>query len=408
MRKKLTPGFVLKAPAPVTGDRIFYWDSDLRGFGLQVTTGGHRSYVVQYRHSGASRRMAIDGVLTLDQARKRARGLLGQVANGKDPLAERRRDTAAAGNTLRSICEEYLDREAKRKDDRLRSLQQRRAVLERLVYPKSIAARPIDEIRRSEIIRLLDEVADERGPAMADILLAILRRIMSWHMARSDDYRSPIVRGMARTSARNRARERTLTDDELRAVWKAADELGTPFARMIQFILLTGVRRNEAARMDRAEISGTEWVIPSARFKGKRDFLVPLTPAAIAVLAKLPIIGDVKCGPVFTASGKRPLGSFGKPKRRFDKLCGVSGWTLHDLRRTARTLMSRAGVNADVAERVLGHVISGVRGIYDRHEFAEEKRRALEALASLIARIRDPQPNVVPMADHMISGQQAG
>jgi integrase len=408
MRQKLTPAFVLKAPIPPAGDRVFYWDRDLRGFGLQVTTAGHRSFVVQYRHGRTSRRMAIDRVLTLDQARKRARVLLGQVANGADPLAERRKAAAAAGNTLRSICEEYLGREAKRKDGKLRSLDQRRAMLERLVYPHPIAARPIDDIKRSDLVRLLDKVDDERGASMADHVLAILRRIMVWHMSRSDDFRSPIVRGMARTSPKKRARERTLTDEELRAIWRTADDLRTPFARMLQFILLTAVRRNEAARMDRSEISGTEWVIPAARFKGKRDFLVPLTPAALVVLGALPVIGNAEHGPVFTSDGMRPLGGFGKPKAAFDRLCGASGWTIHDLRRTARTLMSRAGVDKDHSERVLGHAIAGVRGVYDRHEFAVEKRRALEALAGLIARILDPQPNVVPMADHMISGQQAG
>jgi integrase len=397
VRRKLTPAFVLKAPGPTAGDRVFYWDSDLRGFGLQVTAGGHRSYVVQYRHRGGSRRMAIDGVLTLDQARKRARGLLGQVANGKDPLAERRKEAAAAGNTLKSICEEYLDREAKRRDDRLRSLEQRRATLERLVYPRNIASRPIDEIRRSEITRLLDHIADERGLAMADIVLAILRRIMAWHMSRSDDFRSPIVRGMARTSPKERARNRVLKDEELRAIWQTADRLGTPFARLLQFILLTATRRNEAARMDRAEIIGRDWVIPAERYKTKRDFLVPITSAALTVLGELPVIGNVDRGPVFTADGKRAISGFGRFKAAFDKQCGVLGWTIHDLRRTARTLMSRAGVNADVAERVLGHVIVGVRGTYDRHEFAEEKRHALEALAGLIARILDSHPNVVPL-----------
>jgi integrase len=202
---------------------------------------------------------------------------------------------------------------------------------------------------------------------------------------------------MARLSPKDRARERTLTDDELRAVWCTADKLKTPFARMLQFILLTAVRRKEAAWMDRGELNGTEWVIPAARFKGKREFLVPLTPAALAVLAELPAVGQSDSGPVFTNDGKRPLGGFGNLKATFDKACGVTGWTIHDLRRTARTLMSRAGVNKDHAEQALGHVLGGIRGVYDRHGFAAEKRQALEALAALIERIRNPRENVVPL-----------
>jgi len=180
-----------------------------------------------------------------------------------------------------------------------------------------------------------------------------------------------------------------LTDDELRAVWKTADELNTPFARMLQFILLTGVRRNEAARMSRGELNGVEWVIPAARFKGKRDFLVPLTPAALATLANLPTVGASN-GPVFTNDGRRPIGGFTKLKAAFDKACGITGWTIHDLRRTARTLMSRAGVDKDHAEQALGHVIGGIRGVYDRYEYAAEKRQALAALAVLIEQIRNP------------------
>jgi integrase len=275
MRHKLTPGFVKTAALPEKGDRVLYWDTDLRGFGLMVTKAGHRSYVVQYRFQGFSQRMATKSVLSLDEARRWARKMLGQVANGINPLDRRKEETrkkrAAASNSLRAICEEYLDREG-RKQDKLRSLEQRRATLERLVFPRPIAARPIGEVRRSEISRLLDHIADERGEVMADIVLATLRRIMSWHAARSDDYSSPIVRGMARTKPGERARERTLTDEELRAIWKAADEIGNPFAKMVQFILVTTVRRNEAARMDRSEIAGDDWVIPALRMNGKRDF----------------------------------------------------------------------------------------------------------------------------------------
>jgi integrase len=405
-RRKLTPSFVLKPDPPGLSksgkplDRVIHWDTVVQGFGLQVTRTGHPSYVIQYRIKGRSRRMAAQGRLNdLKEARTWAKGELGKVARGTDPLEERRKDAVAASNTLRAVCEQYLEqlKIAKRNSGPLRTLDQRRAMLERLVYPRQIASRPIDEIRRSEITHLLDHIAKKRGLSMADSALAILRIIMQWHMKRTDDFVSPIIRGMTRTSPKELARDRTLTDDELRAVWKAADTLGTPFTRMLQFILLTGVRRNEAARMDRSEITGDEWLIPSDRVKNKKDFLVPLTAPALAILGKLPVIGDGKRGPVFTTDGKRPLGGFGQPKEDFDKVCGFAGWTIHDLRRTARTLMSRAGVQADIAERALGHTITGVRGVYDRHAFAPEKRQALEALASLIQHILNPESNVVQL-----------
>jgi integrase len=391
MRVQLTPSFVAKAKALPGVERTVYWDAQMPGFGLVVTAGGHRGFVVQYRAARRSRRLTMKRVLTLADARKEAHAVLGAVAKGGDPLAERRKTDATAANTLYSIAEEYLGREAKR----LRSIEQRRAILERLVYPK-FGARQIDSIRRSEIVRLLDKIEDESGPVMADQTLAVLRRLLTWHAGRSDDFRSPVVRGMTRTSPKERARQRKLTDDELRAIWRAADSSRSPFGKMVQYILLTATRRNEAARMRREEVSDADWLIPSSRHKSKRDFLLPLSSSAIAVLNRVPVI-DRRGDYVFTTDGVRPLSGFSKFKREFDKTCGVIGWTLHDLRRTARSLMSRAGIDPDHAERALAHALPGIRGTYDVHEYYEEKKRAFGALAAQIERILNPLQNVVSL-----------
>jgi integrase len=262
----------------------------------------------------------------------------------------------------------------------------------RLVYPK-LGGRQIEDIKRSEIVRLLDHIEDERGPVMADRTLAYLRRVFTWHAGRSDDFRSPIVRGMARTKPAERAGDRTLSDDEIKAVWAAAGEMNNAFDPLVRFILLTAARRNEAAHMRRSELSGDVWTIPAVRNKGKRDHVVPLSKAAQTVLSELPVIGDGKF--VFSHDGKRPVGGFSKFKAKLEKVSGVTGWGLHDLRRTARSLMSRAGVNSDIAEPCLGHVIGGVRGVYDRHAYLEEKRFAFEALAAEIEHILNPQKKKV-------------
>ena len=383
-----------KAKARNTGaERTIYWDQSLPGFGLMVTSAGHRSFVVQYRATGDSKRMTLNGKLALKDARKEALAYLGSVAKGRDPLAERRKQATEATNTLRSIAEEYLRRES----GRLRTIDERRACFERLVYPK-LGARQIDTIKRSEINALLDRIEDENGASMADHILAYLRRLLNWHASRSDEFRSPIVRGMARTSSKDRARARILDDAELKAIWRAAKGATGPFGAFLQFLLLTGARRSEAAGMTWGELDGDDWTLPASRNKVKVDLIRPLSPAARAVLDKLPRIGER--GFVFTTGGDRPIGGFSKFKRAFDKTCGVTGWTLHDCRRSSRSLMSRAGVDADHAERALGHVIAGVRGTYDRHEFREEKRRAFEALAMLVERIVNPQPSVVPLERH--------
>src|SRR5262249_8262404 len=131
------------------------------------------------------------------------------------------------------------------------------------------------------------------------------------------------------------------------------------------------------------------------RNKTNGELVRPLSKAAQSMLAAMPRFA--KCPFVFTGDGRRPISGFSKAKRAFDKACGVTGWTLHDLRRTARSLMSRAGVNADHAERCLGHAIAGVRGIYDRHEFHAEMQQAFEALAAQIDRIVNPHENVVSL-----------
>jgi integrase len=380
VRSKLSPAFVASAKAEPGAERSIYWDQDLAGFGLQVTAAGFKSFVCQYRAGKRSRRLAIKATLKLGEARKEARAILGRVAKGGDPLTERRKADASASNTLKAVAESYFGREGKK----LRTVRDRQATLARLVYPK-LGSRQIEDIKRSEIVRLLDHIEDASGPVMADRTLAYLRRVLAWYAGRSDDFRSPIVRGMARTKATERARERILDDTEIRAVWSAAGEMENAFGPLVRFILLTAARRNEAALMRRGEISGDVWTVPAKRSKGKRDHPVPLSEAAQAIFDGLPVIGDGDL--VFTHDGKRPVRGFSKFKRTLDQLSGVTGWGLHDLRRTARSLMSRAGVNADIAERCLGHVIAGVRGVYDRHSFLEEKRAAFEALAAEIKRI---------------------
>ena len=274
----------------------------------------------------------------------------------------------------------------------LRTAAHRKATLVRLVYP-TLGDRPINEIERDDIADLLDGT---KAPAMADHTLAYLRKVLNWYAVRRKNFRSPIVPGMARTKPKERARERTLTDEEIRAVWRIGLGLGLGvFGHFLRFLLLTGARRGEAADMSWSEHSGRDWTLPAARNKTKRDLVRPLSAAALATLPAK------RAGAfVFTTDdGATPISGFSKFKLAFDKASGVGGWTLHDLRRTARSLMSRAGVSPDVAERCLGHVIPGVRGTYDRYSYYDEKARAFEALASLVDRIVNPRENVVQFTE---------
>jgi integrase len=388
MRVQLTDRFCERAKAEAGAAQTDYFDAGMSGLALRVGRG--KSWTLHYSQGGKRKRLTLGAypATSLAAARRKALEAKAQIEEGHAPGAK-------GADTLRAICEEWLGRAAPK-----RSKDWYEKTLARLVFP-ALGARPIGDIRRSEIVRLLDRIEDENGPVMADMTLSFVRTAMNWHASRSDEFRSPIVRGMARTKPKERARKRILSDEELRKVWSAEAAL----APLVRFILLTSARRTEALGLTQEEIDGRDWTLPAARNKTKVDLVRPLSEAAMEVLASRE--GNLskrrRVGPVVQGAPREPRpfifkqGMLSAQKRDFDKACGVSGWTLHDLRRTARSLMSRAGVPSDHAERCLGHVIPGIRGVYDRHEFKEEKARAFEALAGQIDRIVNPRENVVPL-----------
>jgi integrase len=264
------------------------------------------------------------------------------------------------------------------KTKKLRTFDQYRDKLERLVIP-AIGNKPIADIRRSQITALLDHIERASGTVMADRTLSVISCVLKFHARRDDDYVLPLVPGMNRTSVKERARDRVLSDAEIKAVWATGNPL-------VRFLLLTGARRNEAAAMQWGELSGNDWILPGRRNKTKVDLIRPLSKAAMAVVEAQPRYGNF----VFGHSGEHPFRSYARLKRRMEAASKVTGWRLHDLRRTARSLMSRAGANSDVAEMVLGHTLKGVRGTYDRHSYHSEKAHALEALAHQIELITNP------------------
>jgi integrase len=389
-QRLLTDRFCLSAKSIGTEAQTDYFDEARKGLALRVTKAGSKSWTYHFTLAAKRVRMTFGTypATSLASARTLADEAEAALEAGHDP-----RSALAKAETLQAICEAWVTREAAA----LRTGEARKAALKNWVYDE-LGNRPIADIRRSDIVRMLDRIEDEGGPAMADKVLAIIRRIFNWHASRSDDFHSPIVPGMARTKSADRARARILTDDEIRIVWAVAKGQGA-FGRLIRFLLLTGARRTEAAAMPWAELTGAEWLLPGPRNKTKLDLLRPLPPAALAVIGPKPNGATF----VFSNDGAGPLRGYGALKEYFDAAITAQGaeplprWTLHDLRRTARSLMSRAGVSPDHAERVLGHVIGGVRGTYDRHEYLDEKRDALAALARLVARIIDNKPTTLTL-----------
>ena len=281
----------------------------------------------------------------------------------------------------------------------MRSADQIERAFDVYVRPR-IGGKSIYDLQRSDIKTMLAEIAKGHGPVMADRVLAYVRKAFNWHMINDDHFKSPIVRGMARTKPKQRARKRTLTDEEIRDVWAALDTADVPdcYPRFLKSLLLNVTRRNESSMMNSAEVEGDLWVIPGSRYKTKLDHAIPLTEVARELIGDKPADFRGNSWFVFsTTEGVRPFSGFSKAKKALDfqmaKMRSETNresmprWTLHDLRRTGRSLMSRAKVPSDHAERVLGHVIGGVRETYDRYEYLDEKRDALTRLSNLLQEI---------------------
>jgi integrase len=417
-RNQLNEGTVKKLPVPAAGNRIVYFAGARlqgaqapRGFGVRVTAGGAKSFVINYRIRHREYRYTIGTFpdWSVLKAVREARILRQRIDRGENPLDDR--VPVPASKTVAVVLDDFVARYVE-KEAKLRSAAYIKRAFERLAKPR-IGKIGIYELRRSDVAGMLDKIADERGLVMADQTLAYLRKAFNWYAGKDDEFRSPIVRGMSRTKPRERARTRVLSDDEIRVLWPMLDVAGT-FGALVKTLLLTAQRREEVAHMSRAEIGKDGiWTVPAERYKAKKPHFVPLSDAVLALFdAQLKLDG---CDYVFPSRAGTPFSAFGKSKAALDKavlaamqrraakgtkVAPLPNWTLHDLRRTGKTLMVRAGVRPDVSERVLGHVIRGVEGIYDRHSYADEKRDALEKLATMIEHILNPAAsNVATLAE---------
>jgi integrase len=391
MRKTLTDKGIaaLKARA----SRYAFPDPEVRGHYVRVQPSGTKSFVTVARDPAGRQVWTTIGatdVLKIDAAREKAREAIRRVREGLTALEA----PPAKPDSFEAVAEQWLKRHVQAKG--LRSEQEVTRLLKAHVYPRW-KDRAFLDIRRSDVAKLLDEVEDDHGARQADYVLAIVRGIMNWFASRHDSYVPPIVKGMRRTNAKERARERFLDDGELRAIWEAAESNGT-FGAIVRLLLLTAQRRQKVLSMRWADVSiDGVWSIPNgAREKGTGGELV-LPPVVLDIIRAQPHIGDNAY--VFAGRGNGHYNGHSKGKSQFDsKLPKMPQWQLHDLRRTARSLMARAGVRPEIAERVMGHAIAGVEGVYDRHSYRDEKADALKRLATLADGIVNPRANVLPMS----------
>lgn len=390
--------------------------------GQQITAGGQRSFIVRARIKGQNQpiRLTYDAnahISVLEKAREWAAQAVRQCRQGVDPrklkadaeAAEEARGEVAERNRFGVVADRFVKMHAANN----RTARESERIIDIYLRP-GWDHRQICDIGRADIVALLDKVESKTfkgakgkllgGPVQADRVLAQLRKLMNWHATRDADFHTPIVPGMARTKPKERARTRVLSDAEIRLIWPHPN--GT-YGNALKTLFYTAQRVGEVAQMRRSQIGADGvWAIPTEAYKSKRPQFVPLTTEAQALVTSQPQIDGADL--VFGAERdpNKEITIWSVYKAALDAKIAEANdgtalprWVIHDIRRTCRTLMSRAGVRPDIAERVLGHAIPGVEGVYDRHAYVDEKRRALEALAAQLNLILNPpKENVVRLA----------
>ncbi len=380
--------------------RIECWDEDVKGLGIRVAASGRMTWVLMYRVRGDKRlRRATLGtypILTLADARDQARDDLRAAVKGRDPAAERKSERQA--ETFGELAEDYIKRYAKKHK---RSWFKDRQALDRDLLPR-FRHRKAANIKRREVITLLEEIAGRGAPVGANRTLEIIRRIYNWGIEQEIVTVNPCQR--IKKVGVERRRERVLSDDEIRAVWAAFGDETPGMRDLFKLRFLTAQRPGEVSRMrwEDIDMASASWTIPSEFSKNGLSHRVPLSPPAIEVLRG--IKGQKNDGGwVFPSpTGKGPLRAVWRAMRNIREQSGVE-FVPHDLRRTGATRMTGdLGIARLTVAKVLNHVETGVTATYDRHAYDREKRQALDAWGRRLEEIISGMPAtdivVVPLA----------
>lgn len=370
-----------------TAKNEFLWDTELRGFGVKITSLGTISYVIQFRMGGresSTRRYTIGthgSPWTPATARMEAERLLMLVAQGYDPVeADKRRRREAVDLAFENYADLF---EKSCRGQGWRRLVER---VIRLYLKPVLRKKALPSITRSDINAVLDRMPKEQVANRRNVF-AVMRRLFRWAVSRGDIDRSP-MEGME-TPPPVRPRERWLQDDELRYIWAATPECHRCFGPIVRLLITTGQRREEVSGMQWQELDQTEgtWTLPGSRAKNHKANIIPLNELALAEIDRQAEGRPwPKKGRIFmTASGAGFTG-YAKGKNKLDEIIAerrgepLPPWRLHDLRRTIATNFQRLGVRFEVTEAILNHVgsaRSGVAGIYQRYDWKAEKREAL-------------------------------
>lgn len=375
-------------------------DPALSGLYLVVQPSGAKSWAVRYRHAGKPKKLTLGKwpLMGVADARAAASEAIDQIEHGKDPSAAKKRTKAAkleAQLSERDKVKTLMSQYAKRHLASLKSGPTVKRELERHVVSQW-GERDIHDISKRDVIDLLDEIADSGRVVTANRVRAYLNKFLNWCVERDILEVSPATG--VKPVAKEASRDRVLSDDEIRWFWMACEVEGQPWGPLGKILLLTGQRLSEVAGMSDAEIEGQIWHLAADRTKNGRAHDVPVTEAVTNVLEGMERIKG-GAGLYHTTTGATPLSGFHKGRAHLaDRMNEIAAkelgepveiphWTFHDLRRTAATGMARLGIPVRVTEAVLNHVSGtggGIVAVYQRHDYADEKRRALEAWAQFV------------------------
>jgi integrase len=396
-RKRLTDHQVIALP--IKTKRYFQLDPELAGHYVRVMPSGAKSFCAVARDPHRKQIWFTVGsadIVKIDEAREAAREAIKRIRKGLPP----QEPVAAKPDTFAAVAANWIRRHVEK--EKLITQPEIQRVLDRYILP-TLGERAFTSIKRSEVSGLLDKIEDKHGPSQADHALSIMRSIATWFSLRDDDFLSPFAtvkaKGMKRS--RSKPRDRVLDDAEIRTVWRQAGYFGT-YGSFVKVLLLVAQRRNAVRNMCWSDLTpsddgGLLWTMPKEdRQKGNAGKL-KLPALAVQIIRALP---RFESNPFVFASDRtdKAIVGIGKSQRRFTKACALPHWTLHDLRRTGRSLLARAGVNREIAEQIMGHALPGVEGTYNRFDYQPEKAHALAALAKLIEEILRPAPDkVVPI-----------
>ena len=390
----LTDAIVAQAEPPPSG-RLELWDAELPGFGLRVTPAGQRSWQVMYRIEGRKRRLTLGSfpALPLKLARDAARATLKEVAKGKDPAAQRA-SLRSGDLTFARFAEAYLERYAKREK---RTWRADAGMIERDLLP-AWGHRAVDDIRRRDVIALVEAVCARGHPYAANRRLALLRKMFAWGVEADMVPATPVV-GVA-PPGREVRRQRVLEEAEVVALWGAWDRMAWPFGPLFKLSLLTAQRRNQVASLRLTDISLAQqiWTVPEASGAPGAGHEIPLSTLALEIATSVP---RAATGYVFPARGRpdRPASGFSRAAQRASRLSGVADWRTEDLRRTAAAGMVALGTPAPVVRNILDRAarstVGGVEIGDDRSAF-EDMRAALEAWGERVRELTAETATAVP------------